>query len=219
MRNDLKAVLFDLDGTLLNRNETFRGFLIAQLTRLGVPLLAASEIDRIMTIDDNARCSRADFYGRLAADLALPAGTADRLVDEFMTSFPEACVPMANLFPTLQTLGDAGLRLGLITNGNESIQGRKIDRLGIREQFDAIAISESIGVHKPDPRIFHHVLQALDVPPAAAAFVGDHPEMDVAGARRSGLLAIWMRDRAWPEPDEVDYIIDDLSDLPSLVLG
>jgi putative hydrolase of the HAD superfamily len=125
---------------------------------------------------------------------------------------------MANLFATLTALREGGLKLGLITNGNESIQGRKIERLGLGPYLDAIAISEMLGVHKPDPRIFDHVLNALGVSPSAAAFVGDHPEMDMAGARRSGLVAIWKRDPAWPEPDEVDWIIDDLSELPALVL-
>jgi putative hydrolase of the HAD superfamily len=123
------------------------------------------------------------------------------------------------LYSTLEALRSAEVRLGLITNGRRSVQGRKVDGLGIRRFLDVVLISESIGVRKPDPRIFAEALAQLGISPASAAYVGDNPEVDVVGSRRSGLLAVWKRDRYWAEPRDVDWIIDDLGELVPLVLG
>jgi putative hydrolase of the HAD superfamily len=85
--------------------------------------------------------------------------------------------------------------------------------------MDVVLISESIGIRKPDPRIFAEALAQMGVSPASAMYVGDNPEADVVGARRSGLLAIWKRDRYWVEPEDADGVIDDLGELLPLVQG
>ena len=105
----------------------------------------------------------------------------------------------------------------LSRTGGYLIQGRKIDGLGIRHLLDVVVISESAGVRKPDPRIFNDALSRLGVVPSAAAYVGDNPDVDVLGAKRSGLLAIWKRDNFWPEPGNCDSVIDDLNELPSVL--
>jgi putative hydrolase of the HAD superfamily len=217
----LQAILFDLDGTLLNRRETFRCHLESQLGRLGdlFALVGAGDINRMMVIDDNGNCPRADFYRQIEAEFCLPRGASSRLLEDFEAHFPETCIAVPNLYPTLKALRDARLRLGLITNGRNSIQGRKIDRLGIRHFLDVVLISESIGVRKPDSRIFAEALAQLGIAPRAAVYVGDNPEVDIIGAKRSGLLAVWRRDPFWAEPDDADWIIDDLAELPPLVLG
>jgi putative hydrolase of the HAD superfamily len=198
----LQAILFDLDGTLLNRRETFRCHLESQLGRLGdlFAPVGAGDINRMMVIDDNGNCPRADFYRQIEAEFCLPRGASSRLLEDVEAHFPETCIAVPNLYPTVKALRDARLRLGLITNGRNSIQGRKIDRLGIRHFLDVVLISESIEVRKPDSRIFAEAL-------------------DIIGAKRSGLLAVWRRDPFWAEPDDADWIIDDLAELPPLVLG
>ena len=126
---------------------------------------------------------------------------------------------VTELCATLEALRDAQLRLGLITNGRRSIQGKKVDGLGIRRFLDVVLISESIGVRKPDPRIFAEALAQMGIAPAFAVYVGDNPEVDIVGAKRSGLLAVWKRDRYWAEPQDADWVIDDLGELLPLVLG
>jgi putative hydrolase of the HAD superfamily len=217
----LRAVLFDLDGTLLNRRETFRCHIELQVSRL-VELFApagAIDMDRVMAIDDNGNCPRAEFYRKIEVEFGLAPGTSSRLLADFEARFPETCVPAANLYATLEALRSAQLRLGLITNGRHAVQARKVDGLGIRSFLDVVLISESIGVQKPDPRIFAEALAQMGVLPAAAVYVGDNPEVDILGAKRSGLLAVWKRDRYWVEPRDVDWVIDDLGELPPLVLA
>jgi putative hydrolase of the HAD superfamily len=217
----IQAILFDLDGTLLNRRDTFRCHLQMQIQRLSDLFgpVGADHIDRMLVIDDNGTSPRNEFYRQIEAEFRLPRGASSRLLEDFETHFPETCIAVPNLYPTLEALRQSGLKLGLITNGRVLIQGRKIDGLGIRRFFDLVLISESAGIRKPDPRIFTEALVRLGIAPSAAAFVGDHPEVDILGAKRSGLVAIWKRDNFWAEPSDADWIIDDLAELPALVLS
>lgn len=179
--------------------------------------MAPRYVARLLELDENGTLDRDDFHRYAEAELGLPGGSAELLSADFERHFPERCVPLPNLLETLDGLRDAGVRLGMITNGRALMQNRKIDRLGVRPYFETIVISEVAGVRKPDPRIFSLALDRLGVDASSAAYVGDHPEADVLGARRSGLVAIWRRDPFFEEPTDVDHVIDDLSELPAIV--
>jgi putative hydrolase of the HAD superfamily len=213
----IRAILFDLDGTLLDRQATFRHHLERQVARhrswfSGVD--AGRYVSDLLALDGNGTIDRDAFY--LAAELHcnLPAGAADALRADFEEHYPESCVAFPGVLDTLGLLRTHGLKLGVITNGRVLIQSRKIDGLRIRPFLDCIVISEAAGVRKPDPRIFARALAQLDVPPSAAVFVGDHPDADVAGAQHSGLYAVWKRDAFWSEPGQADLTIDEIAELP-----
>ena len=215
----MQAVLFDLDGTLLDRRVTFRRHLQLQVQRLADLFSDAGGdlVERMLVLDDNGSAPRHDFYRLIEAEFGLPGGASARLLEDFEAYFPESCIPVPNLSVTLNALRGVGFKLGLITNGRILIQGRKIDGLGIRRLLDVVVISESAGVEKPDPRIFADALNRLGVVSSAAAYVGDNPDVDILGAKRSGLFAIWKRDSFWPEPNNCDCAIDDLNELPSVL--
>jgi putative hydrolase of the HAD superfamily len=110
----LRAVLFDLDGTLLNRRETFRCHVEQQVERLADVYAPAGavDIDRMVALDDNGNCPRADFYRKIESEFGLVPGASSRLLADFEARFPETCVPAANLYETLEALRAAQLRLG-----------------------------------------------------------------------------------------------------------
>ncbi len=125
---------------------------------------------------------------------------ADRLLEHFWSGYDgrykaDPAIPRLRLpddtRTTLQTLQEHGKKLGLITNGSVARQRQKLEFLGISSVFDTVLISESEGVRKPELEIFHRALERCGVEPGEALFVGDHPEVDVAGARRAGLVAVW----------------------------
>ena len=92
-------------------------------------------------------------------------------------------------------------------------QNGTIDALDIRGLLDTISISEVEGVRKPDPRIFAQAVERLELEPTDCAFVGDHPEVDVAGARAAGLQAIWKRTPYWNAPAAPVPTIDALGEI------
>ena len=103
----------------------------------------------------------------------------------------EAVQPFPGALDTLRRLREAGVRLGMVTNGAEEAQTAKIARYGLRPYFDAILIEGAFGTGKPDPRVFRHVLAQLDCPASRAWMVGDSLSYDIAPVQALGILAIW----------------------------
>jgi len=90
--------------------------------------------------------------------------------------------------------------LGVLTNGVPSIQASRLTALGLYQRFDLVLISGAVGVSKPDPRFFDLALRRAGVSANQAVMVGDNATVDVLGALRAGLHAIWLNrhGRPWP---------------------
>jgi putative hydrolase of the HAD superfamily len=218
----IEAVLFDLDGTLLDRQSSLIVYVHRQKERcadlLG-PIPMADYLAKVIELDAHGHGDKDRMFGKIESSFGLPDGSAAVLLNDFMAYFPDTCVPFPGMHQTLQGLRKRGLPLGLVTNGSAASQNAKIDGLGIRGYFSAVLVSETEGVRKPDPEIFHRALRRLAVAPRDAVFVGDNPEADVHAAKAVGMQAIWMRDSYWPEPASADAVITKLCELPDVVDG
>lgn len=105
--------------------------------------------------------------------------------------------------------------IGMITNGPTAIQQPKIDLLQIEHLFPFILISESVGIWKPDPAIFHMALEKAGVAVEDAVYVGDSPIADVPGAKAAGMRSVWINCAGidWPGDEPPDIEIRDLKEL------
>jgi putative hydrolase of the HAD superfamily len=93
---------------------------------------------------------------------------------------------------TIEALRQAGVALGLLTNGGALGQRAKIERFDLARHFDFIAIEGEAGYGKPDERVYRAALQALDCAPSDAWMVGDNLEWDVLAPMRLGLRGVWL---------------------------
>jgi putative hydrolase of the HAD superfamily len=157
------------------------------------------------------------LFGGLTTRFDLPTDLADRLLTDYRARFPGACRLFPDVLKTLSSMRASGLKIGLITNGSFRMQSRKLESVALGSAFDTVLISDAEGISKPDVRIFLRALERLEVEPAAAAFVGDSPEVDIAGARAAGMRAIWRRDPGRSGTVEADAVIDRLADLVALL--
>lgn len=221
MLANVQAVVFDLDGTLLDRRRSFERFVRDQWVRFADIIRTVDQETYVRTLiarDRDGYGPRRELFNGSSAQFELPSGLAEALLTDYRAGFPSACVLFPDALKVLSSVRAAGLTLGLITNGSVRMQSPKLERLALAPMFDAILISEAEGIHKPDPRIFHRALERLDVVnPARAVFVGDHPDVDVAGARAAGMQAVWRRDPRVSGVVEADAVIEDLGDLVSLL--
>ena len=94
------------------------------------------------------------------------------------------------------SLKRAGYHIGLVADTRTGTARNVLRQHGLEDAFDVLAISESLGVEKPDPRIFRHVLSALGLRPSEnghVVMVGNRLDRDVRGANGLGLISVWMR--------------------------
>ena len=124
-----------------------------------------------------------------------------------------------DVLPALEALAGR-CKLAVVTNGDTTTQREKVEATGLAPFVDAILVSGELGVGKPDPRIFERARAMLDVPARRAVHVGDSIEADVAGARESGIGAVWVNRSGMPSPSchiKPDHQIRSLVELPDLV--
>lgn len=216
----IRAVLFDLDMTILDRQSCLRVYLYKHFERMPDVLSKVSFVDymdRLIELDAHGHGDKHQVFRMLEREFGMAPGTWQRLLDDYEANFPHICVPFPKAHQTLALLRKKGLMLGLVTNGPVTSQQPKIDGLGIGRYFGTILISGAEGVSKPDPEIFRRAVSNLGVAAEETVMVGDNPMADIGGARSFGMKAIWKRDEYWEAPDAVDGVVRDLDELPALI--
>lgn len=86
-------------------------------------------------------------------------------------------------------------QLGLVADGRSGTYYNVLSQHGLYELFDAFAISEEIGVEKPDARMFVHALEQLGIPRGdydRTVMVGNYLERDIRGANALGMISVWL---------------------------
>jgi len=212
----MKAVLFDLDGTLYDRDEVVLRVAHEQYDRFRARFGDSDRdavIARTLEFDDHGYARRVDVYRRVLDGMDVDAQLAADLESDFWDCYCRHCGQPPDTVATLEALRRAGKKLGVITNGPIDWQSRKLRTLGLEPYFDDVIISDAVGVAKPDAKIFRLALDRLGVAPAEAMYVGDHPQIDIAGARGAGLSAAWKRVPYWSLETQDALVIERLSEL------
>ena len=146
---------------------------------------------------------------------------ACRLADYHTTLREEMLVPFPGALDVLQWVQEHGIRTALITNGSASAQRQKIERFALASYFECILIEGEYGIGKPDPRVYRHALEQLDVRPDQTWMIGDNLEWDVAAPQRLGIWGIWhdMAGRGLPATTTIrpDRIVKTVTELLSLI--
>jgi phosphoglycolate phosphatase-like HAD superfamily hydrolase len=173
----LRAVLFDLDGVLVDSYEVWYALVNAAADRFGMPRVS--------------RETYAAIFGQgLEADAEhLYPG---RTVAEIRAAYDEAMPAHAHLFrvgpetlPVLEDLGRRGLRRAVVTNTQDTLARVVLGRTGIAARVEAWAAAGGDLREKPAPDLLLDALRRIDVPPSAAVLVGDS-RFDALAAEAAG---------------------------------
>ncbi|GGQ99288.1 HAD family hydrolase [Deinococcus ruber] len=185
MSGPLRAVLFDLDGTLHDRAESIRRYLKGHARRFELP---AGYAERFTVLDDLGYRSKQEVAAELVAEFGL-SHTPAELFQDYSDHAWSDVARMPHALEVLTELRRRGVRLGIVTNGWTEKQQECIRGLDLAQRVDDVIVSEAVGLKKPDPAIFHLALSRLGVAAQDAWYVGDSPVNDVAGPQAAGLQA------------------------------
>lgn len=216
---DIKAVLFDLDGTLLDRDASLLQFVHDQYDRYSQLQFVERDIfvKRFIELDSHGYVWKDKVYQQLIAEFSIKELEWTELLDDYLIGFQRHCIGFPNLMSMLTQLKNDGIKLALVSNAYGKFQYDNFRALGISHLFDEVLISEWEGLRKPDPAIFIRALSKLGVKAEEALFVGDHPENDIRASRAVGIHAVWKQNTQFSNEVFADAIINDLEELTQLV--
>lgn len=201
----IKAVLFDLGGTLLDFNWEHPAEIYQKaLSSLGISksfdeaktafLNAEKEAEELNLFSSFGKMDREEYMNQWGSLVLKHLGITEKELVKIVRSkwydftnftlFPEAK-------DVLLELQQRGLKLGLISNSYEEGLHRELRDLELEEStFDIIVGVDTVQCMKPNPDIFKYALRKLNVRPEEAMFVGDDVELDYNGAENVGMYAL-----------------------------
>ena len=220
----IKAVLFDLDETLFDRTGSLRPFLADQRKRYPVlqPFTEEEFISQFLLRDQRGKVSKSIVYRDLLEAHSLgDASAAADLHQDYENNFWRFASAFPGMREMFEQLSRAGIRTGIVTNGETHIQMRSLLALNLDRAVDTYLISQSVGLRKPDVQIFRLAAERLGVQPGECVFVGDAPISDISGAQNAGMKAVWFPNGAtWPSDLDTspDAEIGSLSDFIPFIM-
>ncbi|WP_244956231.1 HAD family hydrolase [Rhizobium changzhiense] len=174
----IRAVLFDLDETLIDKTATVLTFLPLQYQRFRLGEHGVDEqryIAEFLQLEKAGLVRKRDLYPRLVETFGLPGELAEALFRDFETVYPGMAVPMSGAKQTISALKQYGVLVGVVSNGEGNVQRPKIAAAGLNEGLDLVVISGDIGLRKPEREIFELAVGRLHLPVDSCLFVGDNP--------------------------------------------
>jgi len=211
-----EAILFDLDGTLFDDRQYIRG----GLRHAGSVLAARTGVDLTDELLDayfERGCTESTFDTVLAEH-----GLSTELVPTLVAAYHDNDAdlwPFPDAVSTLDALADTH-QLGVITGGTNGRE--KLDRLDITDYFEVISVTAEQNTSKRRSSVFESALDAVDVSPTAAVYVGDRPALDFPQPNRLGMTTVRTTTGRYATADATgdarpDYTVDGVDELPALV--
>ncbi|MGW2050771.1 HAD family hydrolase [Streptomyces sp. NPDC001858] len=210
-----RLALFDLDGTLVDRQSAVTGAVTALCRTHGFnPTVEQWLLARLAD-----RANASDF-AQLRAVFGLHEPTAE-LWHEYVDLMAATVSCRPPVLTGLARLRETGWTIGIATNGASEIQRAKLAAAGISDLVDGVAASGDQEIRKPDRRLFELAASRCGVSLARGGWmIGDNPAGDIGGGHQAGLHTIWLRGRPWPNGlAAADHSVGDVTDAITILLN
>lgn len=165
-----------------------------------------------LDLDNTRRRLASEAFANLGVDTALAIETTNlyiTLSESRIGLFPGARDSLLAL--------SARHRLALVTNGESHKQRWKIERFELGPLFERVFIEQEVGVGKPDPAVYRHILSEIGAAPEDCCMVGDNLSWDVAAPKSLGIRGVWndWRGKGLPQdpPVKPDGIVRSIAEL------
>ena len=217
MITGIRALLFDLDGTLVDSAPDMAVAVDRMLSGVGRPPVGEAQVRQWVGNGARRLVMRA-LTGR--HDGEPTEAETEHAVAAFLDYYGERLSEYSVLYPGtragLDRLQADGYRLACVTNKPEALARRLLDEIGLAAHFPVVVGGDTLPVRKPDPAPVHHAIAALGATPASTIMVGDS-RADVDAGRNAGTFVVCVpygysqgEDVAAMAPDAIVDSIDDL---------
>ncbi|MFC1543014.1 TIGR02253 family HAD-type hydrolase [Candidatus Neomarinimicrobiota bacterium] len=221
MSTHIKAVIFDLDNTLLDFMKMKDAAIHSAVDAMVEAGLTVEKEDAVRAIEDIYRSKGYEYQEVFDDYLRQNSGFVDyKYLASAIVAYRRAKEASLMLYPrvnvTLMALAKVGLKLGVVSDAPSREAWMRLCYLNLHHLFDAVVTFNDTGVHKPAPEPFDKICKLLEVKPEEVLMVGDWPEKDMVGARQVGMTTAFARygDTLGVKESGADY---DLSDIYQLV--
>jgi len=204
----LKALLLDLDGTLVDTAPDMVGTLNRMLAKYDQPL---ADIPGASKLVSNGAKALLEFgFGKRIEE----SYETSELVQEFLSTYAqhvcEESQPYEGMLEALELCEEQGVRWGVITNKPLELSKSLLEGLGLLERCTLLLGGDSLPVKKPDPAPMLHACMLMNLAPSECLYVGDH-ERDVIAGNAAGMdtaAALWgyIHDNENPHNWDANYI-------------
>lgn len=186
--NKIEAVIFDAGGVLHENNSAVTADLVQEL---GLEQETLNEIWATqVTLLSAGKIDEAEFWRRVSEEYGVrQVDVAENLLGR---AFAEALKLHDPVFQLVKELGSNGVKLAVLSNTIEP-HARALTEAGVYADFDYLFLSYDVGIRKPNPAIYQHALEVMEVRPEATVFVDDDPE-NVDAAEALGLKGVVFTD-------------------------
>ncbi|MEF8814455.1 MAG: HAD family hydrolase [Halovenus sp.] len=204
MPRPTEAVLFDIDGTICEYVRGTADILPVAFERAGVdPFFTAVQYEtrfaEFAEQTDTVRELRAECFSTLARESGCDPEQGRAVAQAYAAERDHTNVVFREGAREVLDTFDTEYHLAAVTNGPPGIQTAKLEALGV-DHFERVVHAGYDAPAKPAPEPFHAALAAVGTGPERAVYVGNSPEMDVAGAQNAGVRAALLGDLIDPEP-------------------
>ena len=194
----IKAVIFDLDNTLLDfisMKESAVSSAVQAMIEAGLDLDEKSSYERIITLYQETGWENQQIF-----DIFLKEKTGEvdnKYLAAAIVSYRRAREATLRLYPdvqrTLNILAKMGLKLAVVSDAPSREAWMRIYYLNLHHVFDIVLTFDDVGERKPSPKGFEMALEKLGIKTDEALMIGDWPERDVAGASKLGIKTIYAK--------------------------
>lgn len=215
---ELRAILFDLDDTLHDKSATLQVIAAAQFAseNLARHRIDAHDWGQAYLAFNKLHVEKEEAFYRLGKRFGLPAEMRTRLHQDYEEKIGLSVRAHRGAFALLNECKSRGLKVGIVTNGRDARQRRKIAGLGIAHLIDSLITSGAFGAPKPDHGIFRQCLSELATEAGNAAFVGDSFATDMEPALALGMQAVW---KSNAKSASVSFASNDLSEIQTFLFA
>lgn len=220
-----KAILFDLDNTLLDfltfKKETAKAAAKA-MVKQGLPASEIEAYGKIFTVYDEKGIEYQKTFYEVVKQYNLEINLAEKIQQAGITAYLqrkfEVLRPYPMVKPTLRKLREKGIKLGIVSDAPRNKVWQRLVITELQDEFNLVVTHSDTQESKPHSSPFTLALKKLGVLPTAVLFVGDNPSRDIKGAKEVGMMTCLAKyGQTFRSSDRADYEIEKFEDLLKVV--